>query len=180
LVDLVLLQSLSYVAAAIGVCVAALNYLRISIEEEKKKKIQTANNIMNVLTSKEGVKSWIELLNMEWTDYDDFERKYGTDFNVESSVARYHVFFSYETIGNMVRSSLADAHTVFLANGWVCIFMWDKFRQVIEENRRRYSGKDAWTGFEYLAGEMAKIKSSGDPLWVVPPAYGKYVDGDNN
>jgi hypothetical protein len=40
------------------------------------------------LLSENNMRSLLELLNMEWDDYDDFERKLGSDNNPDSFVKR--------------------------------------------------------------------------------------------
>ena len=53
---------------------------------------------------------------------------------------------------------------------------WVKFKSVLSENRRRYAcGKDVFTGFEYLASEMMKMKQLRDPLYKIPETFAKYL-----
>ena len=40
------------------------------------------------LNNVESMRKWVEAMNMEWTDYDDFEKKYGTDFNPDGAALR--------------------------------------------------------------------------------------------
>ena len=55
------------------------------------------------------------------------------------------------------------------------IFTWAKFKPIIEENRRRYSGLESWKGFEYLANEMMRLSLLRDPSFKVPENLVKYV-----
>ena len=41
------------------------------------------------------------------------------------------------------------------------------FKPIIDENRRRYNGKDCLVDLEYLAGEMLKMKNERDPSYKV-------------
>jgi hypothetical protein len=46
MVDLAEIQAAYYIVAATGIFVASVNYLRVSLEDSKKKRIETTNNLM--------------------------------------------------------------------------------------------------------------------------------------
>lgn len=175
MVDLTEIQAVYYIVAAVGIFVVSANYLRVSIEDSNKKRIETTNNLMQTLISKDGIRSYFEMLNLDWTDYNDFERKYGTDFNMESAVTRFHLWATYDTIGHLLRKGLFDEETVYDAYGIFTLWMWDKFEPLLDEHRRRYVGKDMYRGWEYLAGAMMRAKKRRDPEYVIPKTYTKYV-----
>ena len=84
MVELATLQTISYIAGATGVAIAALFYvlnLRISQRNQRltleTRKAQLYMQIYQQLRSEESQRRIIDVLNMEWKDYDDFERKYG-------------------------------------------------------------------------------------------------------
>jgi hypothetical protein len=96
MIDLALLQSISYIAGALGVCIAAIFYglnLRISQRNMKQtletRRIGLIDSITTRIANAEGRKNYQELMNYEWTDYDNFERRYGTEYNLDSSSKRY-------------------------------------------------------------------------------------------
>jgi hypothetical protein len=77
MVDLALLQSVSYIAGALGVCVAAIFYvlnLRISQRNIKTntetRQFQLLMQLSAPQFTKEGFRTWFEFANMEWKDYD--------------------------------------------------------------------------------------------------------------
>ena len=74
MVDLALLQSISYMAGALGVCVGALSFAFNIRSTEKSRRASLTNNLMNSFLSEEGVKKWLELLTMEWKDFEDYSR----------------------------------------------------------------------------------------------------------
>jgi hypothetical protein len=72
MVDLPLLQSVSYIAGALGVCVAAVYYvmnLRAQQtnmrEAEKNRKLAFTMNMMQNLQSKEANRRFVDLMNMQ-------------------------------------------------------------------------------------------------------------------
>ena len=123
MVDLSLLQSVSYIAGALGVCIAAVFYvlnLRISQRNMKQtletRKLQFVTGITSQLLSEEGQRRYGELLNMEWKDYDDFERKYGSDYNLDNYAKRMNVWKIYNTLGMLVCEKLIEPEVLYRIN----------------------------------------------------------------
>ncbi|MCX6653761.1 MAG: hypothetical protein NTY03_01435 [Candidatus Bathyarchaeota archaeon] len=182
MVDLALLQSVSYIAGASGVCIAAIFYvlnLRISQRNMRQtldtRKLQFVTSITNQLTSEEGERRYAELTDMEWSDYDDFEKKYGSDYNIDNLAKRMSVWKTYNTLGMLIREKLIEPEVIYAIDNVNSCFVWKQFKEVIAENRRRYGGKDNFSDFEFLNNEMLRIKSRMDPSYKVPDTGGKYV-----
>jgi hypothetical protein len=180
--DLVVLQSISYIAGATGVAIAAIFYvlnMRISQRNMKQtletRKLSFVTSITNQLLSEEGERRFSEVLNMEWKDYDDFERKYGSDYNLDIYAKRMSVWETYNTLGMLVREKLVKPEVIYSLDNVTACFMWSKFKDVIAENRRRYGGKDTFSDFEFLNNELLRIKLSKDPSYRVPETLTKYV-----
>lgn len=112
--------------------------------------------------AKETFMKYGELLNMEWTDYDDFEKKYGSDFNLDNYAKRSSTNYTYNSIGFLLRQGLVDSEVLYGFLGVSSSFLWYKFEDVIKEQRRRYMGKDNYEDLEFLAKEMLRIKMMRD------------------
>jgi hypothetical protein len=112
---------------------------------------------------------------MEWSDYDDFERKYGSDVDVDNCAKRLTMWHSYDNLGAMLRSGLVDAETLYDSALFAAYEMWTKFEGVIMEMRRRYDGTDYFVNYEYLAKEMLRIKLLRDQSFKIPASFVKYV-----
>ncbi|MGD0805847.1 MAG: hypothetical protein ABSA11_17430, partial [Candidatus Bathyarchaeia archaeon] len=59
MVDLALLQSVSYIAGALGVCVAAIYYMLNLREVRQNRRISFTSNLLQTIASKEGIRSWV-------------------------------------------------------------------------------------------------------------------------
>ena len=78
MVDLVVLQPVSYMAAAIGVCVAAVYYILNLRNQIQSRKAQLFMQLGEHLMDQAETKSHYEILyEWEWKDLDDFQKKYG-------------------------------------------------------------------------------------------------------
>jgi hypothetical protein len=131
MVELVELKAMYYIVAAAGILVASLNYLRVSIEDSKKKRIEITNNMMRA-----------------------------RDFEIATK--RFHLWITYDILGHQLMKGLVDAETRA---------RWGKYGLIIRELRTRFNGSDWMEGFEYLAGEMMKIKQQRSPGYVVPSVF---------
>ncbi|OGD59938.1 hypothetical protein A3K78_02190 [Candidatus Bathyarchaeota archaeon RBG_13_52_12] len=189
MVDLALLQSVSYIAGALGVCVAAIFYvlnLRISQRNQEltlkaqqqtleTRKLQFVTSITNQLNSEEGHRRYNELMNMEWKDYDDFERKYGSDYNLDNAAKRFSVWYTYNTLGMLVREKLVEPELLYPIVDGSVLTNWSKFKDVIKEQRKRYGPEDDYSEFEFLYNEIYRVALSRDPSFKIPETLTHYV-----
>ncbi len=159
MVDLVVLQSVSYVAASIGVCAAAMYYILTLRNQTLLRKSQLVYTLWEKCTNEEWIKrSYTDLLQWHWDDFDDFERKYGLDVNPEAFNQRHASFQWGNIIGNLLMKGLIDRELIYKTIPFVFPQLWSKFGPIIEEQRVRYNfGPDFMVGFEYLANEMNKM-----------------------
>jgi len=178
MVDLAEIQAAYYMIAATGVIIAAAFYVVNLREQRRSRRIAQTNELLKFFLTIEGQKIHLDLFEMKWSDYEDFERKYGTDTGEAGKLncaMRNVYWYSYDTLGRQLKAGLIDRETLYGAVGLGAAWMWAKFRQVLEENRRRYSGRDAFEGLEYLAGEMLRMKLERDPSYKIPEAFIQYV-----
>jgi len=189
MVDLAEIQAAYYMVAATGVIIAAIYYvynmrisqrnstLALKAQEQnlETRKLQLITALTQQLFSKEAFMKYGELLNMEWRDYDDFEKKYGSDFNLENYANRSSTNYTYNSIGFLLREGLVDSEVLYGFLGVSPSFLWYKFEDVIVESRRRYSGKDNYEDLEFLAKEMLRIKMMRDPEYKLPETFNKYI-----
>ncbi len=167
MVDLALLQLVSYIAGALGVCVAAAYYVANLRLGERNRKTQLSTSIMERLGTKEWQKDFLQLAYYEWEDLDDFMKKYDSTVNPESHAQRWTVWSTYDSLGYLLRERLVDREVLFNSMGVWSIMIWGKFKPVIDLYRRRELGPRWMENFEYLAGEM----------WVIAKSHGTASPG---
>jgi hypothetical protein len=146
--------------------------MRITLDTRKMGIVENIGT--SIFSSVEGQKNGMELEKFEWKDYEDFERKYGTDNNVDAAAKRYAFWQAWNTMGLMLRKGMIDAEDLYDVGGSVAVFHWKKWEPIVKEVRRRYWGSDHLRDFEYLSDEMMKIKMRRDPSYKVPESF-KYV-----
>jgi len=139
------------------------------------RQISLIDNMVRRSMDVEGFRNLFELLRYEWEDYGDFERKYGSENNVEASSKRFSLWQEFNLIGLMLRKGLVTADDLFDMGMQGVLFLWEKYKSIIDEERKRYLGKNWLRDFEYLAGEMLKVVQKRDAAYIVPETLDKYV-----
>ena len=164
MVDLALLQSVSYIAGASGVCIAAIFYvlnLRISQRNMKQtldtRQFQLLMQLSEFINTKEGMKNYLEFVHMEWKDYDDFEKKYGSDVNPDSYVLREAMAGWLNKAGILLRYGMMDRELLYDYYGFISIGLWNKYGEIIRTQRELWAMPELYRWWEYLYEEMVKI-----------------------
>ena len=159
------IQAAYYMVAATGVLIAAAFYVLNMRETTKNRKATLTNNLMQFVTSIERAQTGMELLSMEWKDFDDFYRKYDSTVNPDNFAKRMAMFSYYEMLGVQYKTGLLDVETIYSVTGVSIVNLWLRFRPIIEEYRKFDYGKDFYQNWEYLANDLARIKAERDPSW---------------
>ena len=166
MVDLALLQSVSYIAGALGVSIAAVYYVMNLRETTKNRRANLSQMMMQEFTSIEGFNKKLKLYEMKWTDFDDYYKKYDSQFNSENAAIRNNIWDNYDVLAHWWREDIVDRETIFSVCGPDIAGLWVKFKPVIEEYRRRGEyARTKLSNWEYLAKEMARMRYEQDPSW---------------
>jgi hypothetical protein len=171
MVDLALLQSISYMAGAFGVCMAAFYYVYNMRASERNKKIQLSLSIADKLGSKEFQRDYVTLWLLDWKDTDDFLKKYDASVNTEASrehfAQRHSQWETYNNLGYLLRKGLVDEEIIYNADGFYSVDIWYRYWPIIDHYRRVETGPRWYGDFEYLAKRM----------WEFTKARGLYSPG---
>ena len=109
--------------------------------------------------------NYTEMMQWEWTDYDDFVNKYGVPLppitsDLEGKYIKKFgdVFGYYEGLGALVKNRNINVEMFGRMGGIESI--WTKFEGVVYEARKRYSRPYIWQEFEILALSIQEFYSS--------------------
>ena len=181
MVDLSVIRDL---IACFGV-LAGFSYYVLTVRATRKnqqmqleaRRAQLYSQIYSWFIETDAMVEYMEMLNWEWSDYSDFERKYGSDNNVQEYAKRSRVWASLEMIGMMVKDGVVDVESIFPLRTFA-MFQWFKFKDVIKEQRKRYYTPTFNANWEYLVNEFIKYgEKIGDP-WTPPTSLSKYIPED--
>ena len=165
MVDLALLQSMSYIAGALGICIAAVYYVMNLRETTRNRKVAYTTNFMQQFYSKENSRRYIDLNQMRWNNHDEYLKKYDSRVNPENFADRWSFFGMFDVLGYQVKTGLIDLDTIYELNWAPVLMMWIKFKPIIDAYKKTDYGEDQYANFEYLAHELWRLKKKRDPLW---------------
>jgi hypothetical protein len=172
------LSTLQTIALIVGIYyyVMTLNYTRKNQQQQlETRQAQLLTQFATLTLSTDFVDQYMEVLNWEWDDYHDFEMKYGSDNNLEAYAKRTRIWGFCNYIGKYLREGLIDIDLVYTLTSDTAIFQWYKWRDVIEEQRRRYYTPDFVSDWEYLVAELLKYKEKLGYSWEPPETFGRYI-----
>jgi hypothetical protein len=176
------IQAAYYMVAATGVLVAAVFYI-LNLREQRRnmrltletRKIGLIQEITRSMSSVEGQMTTFELMNYNWKDYDDFDKRYGSDSNPEAAAKRYSIWRAFNNMGGMLRKGVLNIEDLYDAIGPYFIGLWLRYKPIIDGVRERYNGQGYMRDFDFLVVEMVKYVRVRDPSFKVPDFFSKYV-----
>jgi len=112
----------------------------------------------------ETIKHYDEIFRWEWTDYDDFEERYGSEVNPEQYISFSFLARFFEGVGVLVKRKLTDPALVDdLMSGNVLDF-WEKFGEpMIKIRQVRDNYPQYYEHVEYLYSVIKPIVESQHP-----------------
>ena len=139
------------------------------------RKVQLFMHIYQDMNSTENLRMYNELIKMEWEDWDDFNRKYGSENNPENWVFRYSMWSRLNGVGLLVKAGLIDVDRVYDLMSWTILWQWEKWEDIISIIRGLYNNPSFMEGFEFIANEVVKESESRGYSAEVPENYLGYV-----
>jgi hypothetical protein len=152
------LSTLQTIALIVGIAyylIIMRNSQRAQQLQLETRQAQFFMDIYETYRSLDFRKQWNEVrFQWEWDDFDDYWKRYGPD--TDNMAVRGAVFGYYEGIGVLIRKGLIDAELVAELLAETMISIWEKYEDVIMEQRRVLDSPTAWNDLEYLYDMMAK------------------------
>jgi len=159
---------------AFGIIVGVAYYI-LNIENNRKnqelglksqkqaletRQMQLFMQLYNDINSEPRLESWAEIINMK-PSYKEYIEKYDSSVNIVFYAKRASLWYTYNTIGEMLRLEMIETELLHRLNVDVnIIVMWDTWSPIIEKNREVENMPDLWDGFEYLYKEMKTLRDS--------------------
>ena len=152
------LQSISYIAGATGVCIAAFYYMMILRSNEK---IRRRDLVFQRLQASQlqFFEAYWKILRMQFNSVEELREKYlGTEYYPIMNYVMNH----FNALGILMKEGLATPEQIFQQYSPMSIIsIYEKFRGLITIDRLTPSmevhNPDAWKPFEMLYLEAKKI-----------------------
>ena len=153
------LTEISVVVAAAGVLIGVIYYI-LDIRHQtriRQTDLEIRMNKVFNMTAPEAQQALFDVLALEFTDYDDFVKKYGTMFDrspVQLAISTAGNYF--EAIGYLLKRKLVDADYIWDCYSETGMQLWEKLKPIVEGSREQFNMPRMWWPFEYLYNEMKK------------------------
>jgi hypothetical protein len=158
------LEFLAIILTGLGLIVSILYYTSVLQNANKTRKLQLRAqelatetrqaqlfmNIYNHWNTSDFWKNYWSILDREWTDYDDYQSKYGRKNSLEANANAATLFAFYEGLGVLVKRGLIDPHFVDDLLGGTIINYWEKMEPIYVEMRVRTNYPQIATQIEFL------------------------------
>jgi hypothetical protein len=155
--DLALLQSVSYIAGALGVCVAAGYYITNIKAQNRNREAQLFMSITNQsFNNPNWNKAYMTVTRAKWSSAKEFIELNGYPNETEFNNALSLLVGFFEGLGVFVREGLVDIRLVaLLMTGYTKEF-FEKFAPYLEEVRVSYGMPRMMSETEYLYHRLMK------------------------
>jgi len=146
------ITQISAVVAAIGVLVGVVYYILDMRNQSKLKQTELTMRLYTSWVSEEMTKPFLKVWNLEFTDYDDFKKKYGTYLSDnEENAAVLSVLNSFLALGLLLQKRLVDPE---LLSHLPVLMTWNKVKPIVYGVRKQFNDPTMYQEFEYLYREM--------------------------
>ena len=150
------IPSISAIVAAVGVLVGvviAVVELRNLVKQRQTDLVTRLSR--DIAVDRQALDAFVDVMDAEFEDYDDFVRKYGKFISKNSVPMSFMIIGnSFEQIGVLHRNKLIDASLVDQL--FPISIMWEKMKPLVEGMRKEYHDPAFFEWFEYLYNEMKK------------------------
>jgi hypothetical protein len=182
MVDLVVLQSASYIAGAMGVAIAAIFYVLNLRINQRNQELSLRNQQQNLETRQAQLFMGIyqsfyskELLDLEpildkikfetAEDYAELQKKGGREYKAFGAFGGY-----YEGLGVLVRENLVDIRLVSQLMSGNIIWFWERFEHGWRESRRVLNWPRMCVEVEYLYDRIIDYGKEHPELQIASPS----------
>ena len=169
---------LTLISLTIGVVYHIMTLRNTRKNQEMQLETRQAQLFMQIYQEMSSPEHYIrsnELLTMEWEDFDDYYRKYGSVNNPKAFALRSSMWYRLNGVGLLVKAGLIDVDRVYDLMSTTILWQWEKWRDILIRIREQYNIPDYMEGFEFIANEMVKESESRGFSAEVPGSYGGYV-----
>jgi len=165
------IQTISIVIASASV-VAGVIYYALEIRHqnrqmEQQNKIRQADLAIRInpwlnMSGAEFTQIALKLSALEYENYDDFVKKYGSIMSDSPASMAFHAISNYfEGVGVLLKRKLVDLDIVKDYYGESVVVVWKKLEPLISGVRKEFNMPRAWEPFEYLYSEFTKGEQKG-------------------
>ena len=148
--------SISAIVAAAGVLIGVAYYILDMRNQVKMRQTDLTMRLYTSWVSEEMTKPFLKVWNLEFTDYEDFKKKYGTYLSDNpENAAVLSVLNSFLTLGLLLQKKLVDPE---ILTHLPVSMTWNKIKPIVHGVRKQFNDPNMYEEFEYLYNEVKKYE----------------------
>ena len=154
-------EFVAIILTGLGLTASLVYYASVLRNTNKTQKTQMIFAIQGKRGTKEGLLRYVNVMKMEWQDFDDFNQKHGFDKNPEKYAEWYSFLTQFDDYGYMVKMGMLDLEFLYEINFPSLVKLWYKFKSIFVERRMQEANSERemfW--FQYLAEELERFAES--------------------
>lgn len=152
------LEFLAIILTGLGLTASIFYYAFVLQNTNKTRQMQMILNIQSDRSKKEGILRYVNAMNMEWEDYEDFHHKYGMAENPEKFSEWYSYLTKFDDFGYMLKRGLIDLETMYEVSFPSIVYLWHKFEPIFIERRKQSEhSKTEMLWFQHIAEELERF-----------------------
>ena len=156
----VTLQTLLTYLTLISVPVGVFYHIMTLRNQSRTRQAQLFMQIYNRWTDTDFIENYIEVINRDWKDFDDYNKKYGA---IREEAKRRTIGQYFEGIGVLVYRKFIDVSLVDDMMSSFVFSFWEKYEPIIKKNRERSNKPQILEWAEYLYIEVRKVAERQHP-----------------
>jgi hypothetical protein len=160
-----MIEYLPLVLTGLGLTASIFYYANVIANANKNRELQIFMDIFKVISTEENQRTWAELLNAEFTDYEDYMKKYDSSINPEHYGKRGSIWWNYNAIGFLLKKGHISIDVVYDLIATQAVLLWNKWEKVILKVRENQEIQGYFTGFKYLVKETMKYQKEHPELY---------------
>ena len=157
-----MLQVLPILSLSIAIIYYAINVRNANKNQQltiDTRQAQLLMQIYNKYTETELMKQQMNIVNMKYSDIDEFWNKYGPLSNPEEYTSFARLGYFFDGIGVLLKRELVDKYALYDLMGVHVLQYWDNwYGPLIVGLREKWSNPNAYEMFEHLACEFNNIR----------------------
>lgn len=162
-------EFLAVIVSVLGLAASITYYAFVVQNQNKTRQTQMFMDLYAVYRDPEFAKIWGEVMDQQYTDFDDYWDKYGGETNREAWNKWQSVGRLFNGIGVLVKRGMVDIELVEELMAVIIFVSWAQMGPILygfrdwTKNRARTIYADAYqpmSGFEYLYNELEKRKNA--------------------
>ena len=146
MVDTAVLTMVKDIVTILGVVGGFTYYVMTIRNQRENQQLVSVNNMISALRDEKMYRNFLESLDFEWVDFEDFTRKYKTH---EQEPKWMPIMNYFDSFGYLWKKGVVTIKDLSNSFRYGYILYWRKFKPIVKAHRRYY--KDLFLDFEEFA-----------------------------